>query len=66
MTHGDSVSKAARLRDLAASCENIAAAAVLADESLAKARQDVLALAGAARRIADQLAKAADGEAVKL
>ncbi len=66
MTHAESVSKAARLRDLAASCENIAALAVVADENLAAARRDVMALAGAARRVAEQLSRAADGEAVEL
>jgi hypothetical protein len=44
-----------RLRDLAARAENIAALALVADETLAKARQDVLTLASAARGLAAQL-----------
>jgi hypothetical protein len=66
MTRGKSVSeRAQRLRDLADSAENIASLAVVADETLAKARRDVLALAGAARRIAEQLTAAADGAEVQ-
>jgi hypothetical protein len=66
MTRGKSVSdRAQRLRDLADSAENIASLAVVADETLAKARRDVLALAGAARRIAEQLTAAAEGAEVK-
>jgi hypothetical protein len=66
MAHGESVSeKAQRLRDLAASAENIASLAVVADQTLAKARADVLALAGAARRIAHRLEREADATEVK-
>jgi hypothetical protein len=43
------------MRDLAASAENIANLALIADETLAKARQDVVALASAARTLATKL-----------
>jgi hypothetical protein len=56
--------RAQRVRDLAASADNIAAAAIVADETLAKARRDVLALAGAARKLAERLEREADASEV--
>ncbi len=58
--------RARRLRDLATSAENIAALAVVADETLARARVDVLALAAAARRVAERLDREADTAEVAL
>jgi hypothetical protein len=56
MARGNTVSeRPQRLRDLAARAENIAALALVADETLAKARQDVVALASAARMLAAKL-----------
>lgn len=52
------------LRDLAASAENLVALAAVADETLAKARFDLLALSGAARRLAGELERAADAAEV--
>jgi hypothetical protein len=61
-----SVSKAARLRDLAGRAENIGALASLADAQLKRASADLQTLAAAAKLLADQIEKAADGEAVQL
>lgn len=58
--------RAQRLRDLADHCEQIAERAVQVDETLTRARADVLSLAMAARRIAAKLTAAADGEEVEL
>ena len=56
MARGNTVTeRAQRLRNLAARAENIARLALLADETLARARQDVVTLAGAARLLAGQL-----------
>lgn len=56
MARGSTVpERAQRLRDLAARAENIAALALVADEALARARQDVVMLASAARSIAASL-----------
>lgn len=61
MAHEPSSSiRAARIRVLAESAESIAAAAVVADERLAHARQDILKLASAARRLAERLEREAD------
>lgn len=47
--------RAQRLRDLAAGAENLVSLAALADETLTKARLDLLALSGAARQLASRL-----------
>lgn len=67
MAHGESVSeRAQRLRDLAASAENLVALAGLLDEALDKARRDLMALAGAARVLAGRLDREADALEVVL
>ena len=56
MARGRTVTtRAARLLDLASSAENIGDLALVADQTLAKARADLLTLAGAARKLADRL-----------
>lgn len=55
--------RARRLRDAAASAENLGELALLADATLDRARSDLKALATAATRLADRLeqeAKAAE------
>jgi len=58
--------RAQRLRDAAEKASNIAALARLTDASLVKACGDLLALAAAAQRLAEQLTRAADGAEVAL
>jgi hypothetical protein len=61
MAHGTSVSeRAQRLRDLAGSAENLVSLASVVDETLTKARLDLLALSGAARQMATRLEREAD------
>lgn len=56
MAHSRTISdRAPRLRELAESAENLVNLAGLADETLAQARADLLALAGAARTLATRL-----------
>ena len=57
--------RAQRLRDLAGSAENIAALAVVADDSLGRARRDLLALAAAGRMLAERLKREADATEVQ-
>lgn len=65
MAHGVSVSeRAQRLRDLAARAENLSALAGVIDETLDRARRDLLALAGAARGLAGRLEREADATEV--
>lgn len=64
MNQGNDITRAQRLRDLSASAENLVALAAIADETLTKARLDLLALSGAARRLAGQLEREADAEEV--
>jgi hypothetical protein len=47
--------RAQRLRDLAESAENVVSLAAVTDQTLTKARLDLLALSGAARRLAANL-----------
>lgn len=56
--------RAQRLRDLAASAENLSALAGVIDETLDRARRDLLALAGAARGLASRVEREADAEEV--
>jgi len=61
MARGSTVpERAQRLRDLAASAENLVNLAAVADETLARARLDIMALAGAARALAGRLEREAD------
>ena len=66
MAHGKSVpERAQRLRDLAASAENLAGLAGVIDETIDKARRDLLALAGAARGLVGRLEREADATEVQ-
>jgi hypothetical protein len=58
--------RAQRLRDAAAKAENIAALARLIDAQLGKACGDLLAMAAAAKQLAETLERAADGAEVAL
>ncbi len=57
--------RAERLHTLAGQAENLAALASLADAQLSRASADLQTLAQAARRLAAELTRAADGEAVR-
>jgi hypothetical protein len=58
--------RAERLRDLASGAENLVILAGVVDETLAKARLDLLALSGAARQLATRLEREADAAEVAL
>jgi hypothetical protein len=68
MNHRDNTTgapeRAQRLRDLAGQAENIGALAGLADAQLARASADLQTLASAARRLATQIERLADGAEV--
>lgn len=63
---GSVVERAQRLRDLAANAENLVSLAGVIDETLTRARLDLLALAGAARGLAGRLEREADTSEVAL
>jgi hypothetical protein len=56
--------RAQRLRDLAGQAENLGALASLADAQIKRACADLATLATAAKRLAEQIERFADGEAV--
>lgn len=58
--------RAEQLYALAGQAENLAALASLADAQIARACADLVTLASAAKRLANEIEKAADGEAVHL
>lgn len=58
--------QAERLRALASQAENVGALGSLAEAQIQRAASDLRTLAAAAKRLADQLERAADGEAVEL
>jgi hypothetical protein len=58
--------RAQRLRDLAGQAENLGALASLADAQIARATADLHTLASAARRLAEQIERLADGAEVSL
>jgi hypothetical protein len=57
--------QAERLRALASQAENLGGLASLAEAQLTRAGSDLRTLAHAAKHLADQLERAADGEAVE-
>ena len=59
-------SRAQRLRHLAGQAENLGARAILADAQIAGAVADLATLAAAAKSVAAELERLADGEAVTL
>lgn len=58
--------RAQRLRDLAGQADNLGALASLADAQLSRVSADLQTLVTAAKRLAEQLTRAADGAEVKL
>jgi hypothetical protein len=58
--------RADQLRAAAEQAEQLAALATLADAQLKRASNDLATLASAAKRLAEQIERLADGEAVRL
>lgn len=58
--------RAQRLRDLAGQAENLGALASLADAQIARACADLATLAKAAKQLAEQIERVADGAEVTL